>query len=491
MKLILGLIIFFGSMEGIANVDYLTKTSCFCLAPVISIEQQLLKGTLKKMVSGETDFVPKNEIERRISDLLNIIIDEHNSNISVEDKTNRLVKSRFVIMEARDKFIQEGGKLWSRVLMAYEDGHTQDYIFKQEYAYAMDEIGYYILKILGVAASYTRRYSDNLFLIKPIGQFNLGKIRDVQYQNPEFMQELSLLSGRAAARAFVVGLADRKAENMRVILNEQGMPKEVINADLASIFVHKDIKYALMETFGILINMITAATNADVSNEEIAQIINMFLEGFEEQMKEFQNDCESIIADFEKINPDMYEKFDRMWGIMNNVRSRAKAISARIDPQILKFEQIRYMLLSTFLNKISSTSLVYKRADFMNQIFKEKGVLFFRMQSLFLLLNENNDTVLKENSSIFEEIFETFDSMAVSLSKKEHYLLAIMCDNLCIKTGKKLISINQVDSQMWQTRISTAEIRLQEAINKATIFSINFKKYEPQDFLERMFSQSA
>ncbi len=457
------------------KAEYSEKISARFLAPGTRLNNQLLKSAFGKVLNEQTGFVAKNKIEKRIGDLLNLIVHEHNSNIPVEDKANRLVTSGFVITEAKDNFIQEGGKLLARVRMTYEDGHTEDYIFKQEYAYAMDEIGYHVLKILGIAASYTKRYSEALFLIKPIGQFNLGKIQQAQYQNPEFMRKLSRLSGRAAARAFILGLADRKAENMRVILDKQGMPKEVINADLASSFLYikdKTFKSSIADVLGILTDMLSGASYAGVSNSELTLIINAFLEGFEMQILEFQSAFQQINTAFEKINPDEYDRLDSMWVVLDNVKARSKGILERIDPEIAKYDYIRLMLFAALLNKVSRFFSAGRSDDFMSQFFEKQGVFFTRMQDLLSLLKENNNKVLEDNRPIFEEIFKAFNELGSNLLKEENYQSAILCDNLCIEIGKILIRIDQANRQMWQVRMNKAEARLREAIDKAAAFSV-------------------
>ncbi|MFH1094432.1 MAG: cyclic nucleotide-binding domain-containing protein, partial [Candidatus Omnitrophota bacterium] len=452
------------------------------------LEQNWLKG----LALQADDFVPKNEVEEKIGGHIKTIIAEHNRDVSDTDKANRMINFRFT--ESRDKFIQEGGKLWARIVISFEDGHKEEYIFKEEYSYAMDEIGCYVLKILGIAASDTRRYGNNLFLIKPIGQFNMGKIQNEQYRNPEFMQELSRLSGRAAASAFILGLADRKAENIRVILDEQGMPKNVMNADLASTFAHvkeTNMKYSLTEVSGILYDLLSGASKADVSMRDFILIINAFLGGFEKQLLDFQNSFQKISADFENINPDNYDRLDRMYIVMDNVKARSQLILDRINPEITKYDYIRSLLLGVLLNKISRYFSTYNTTDFMSQFFAENGTLFPRMQSLLLLLSESNNSVLKDNSHIYEEIFEAFNGLGVSLSNNGNYQFAIICDNFSIAIGKILMDIDQSNQQMWQTRISRAEARLQESIDKAAAFQIKLEELKFQQLLERELSQAA
>ncbi len=477
-----------------AKAEYSEKISAQFLAPEAHLNGQTFKNAFDALLNKPKKFTARNETEKRIAYLLDMIVDEHNRDVSAEDKANRFVKSGFVITEAKDKFIQEGGKLWARIRMTYEDGHTEKFIFKQEYAYAMDEIGYYALKTLGIAASYTKRYGDDLFLIKPIGQFNLGKIQDKQYQDREFMLKLGRLSGRAAARAFVLGLADRKAENMRVILNERGMPEEVINADLASSFAHikeKSLKSSFAEVLGILSDMLTGAANADVSTRELALIIKAFLEGFEKQILDFQNTFQKINTDFENIDPDEYDKLDRMWGVLDNVKARSKMILERINPDIIEYNYISSMLFSAFLKRMSMSFQSDNVNNFFSQLFEKDGVFFLRVQNLLLILKETDETVLKSNKPVLEEIFDAFNDMAVNLSRKENYQAAIMCDNLCIKTGNILINIDQADQRMWQTRMNKVRARLQESLDKSAAFSIKLNIPDFQHLFQKILSHTA
>lgn len=301
-------------------------------------------------VSGKVK--KENKVEREITILLQTVIREHNRN--AKDSSERI--SDFNIIESKEKFLGEGGKLWARVILTFENGTSGKYIFKQENAYAMDEIGSETLKILNIDMPQTRRYSNNLFLIKAIGQFNLNKVTREEYQRRDFSSRLACLAGEAAARALIIGLADRKGDNLRVILDKNNLPEKILNVDLTSTFTYtknQNLETAISECVFILMRILKRANDAGVEPETLREITSLFINGFEKQFFRFQDDYTKIDEAFKNIDPDIYDKLDRMWFVMDNVKAKRGGILSFINPHKMHISKVKALLIRAILKELS------------------------------------------------------------------------------------------------------------------------------------------
>ncbi len=302
-------------------------------------------------VSDKVKKVTKTEI--RITKILETIISEHNR--GAKDESDQI--RDFSIIESREKFLGEGGKLWARVILTFRNGVSEKYIFKDEMSYAMDEIGSETLKVLNIDMPQTRRYGNNYFLIKAIGQFNLNKIKREQYRKRDFGSRLAYLAGEAAARALIIGLADRKGSNLRVILDENNFPEKVLNVDLASAFTYtrsRDLKIAISECTFILTHILKAANSAEVESDTLREITLQFVGGFEKQFLEFQDNYTKIDEAFKNIDLGIYDRLDRMWFIMDNVKSKKDKILSFINPREMPVSKVKALLIKAILKKLSS-----------------------------------------------------------------------------------------------------------------------------------------
>jgi len=302
-------------------------------------------------VSGKTKEPTKVEIA--ITKILEIVISEHNR--GAKDESEQIVDFR--IIESREKFLGEGGKLWARVILTYKNGVSKKYVFKEEISYAMDEIGSEALKILNIDRPQTRRYGNSYFLIESIGQFNLNMIKYEQYRKHDFSSRLAYLAGEAAARALIIGLADRKGENLRVILDKNDLPEKVLNVDLASAFTYtksRDLKIAISECTSILTRILKRANSAGVEPDTLREITLRFVSGFQKQFLEFQDNYTKIDEIFKNIDPDKYDRLDRMWLVMDNVKAKRSKILSFINPREMPVNKVRALLLKTILKEVLS-----------------------------------------------------------------------------------------------------------------------------------------
>ena len=219
----------------------------------------------------------------------------------------------------------------------------------------MDEIGSETLKVMNIDMPKARLYGNNLFLIEALGQLDLSQVSHDQYRKRDFSQRLAYLAGTAAACSLAIGLADRKGDNMRLILDADGMPKNILNIDLSSAFTfigERNLQTAISEIASILALIIKDASGAGVEVETLRNMALMFIKGFEKQFIEFQKNYTKIDEAFSNINPDVYDKIDRMWFVMDNVKARKDRILNYIDPRKIDINNIKIMLLKSALNDL-------------------------------------------------------------------------------------------------------------------------------------------
>ena len=311
----------------------------------------------KSSSAGVDSFSDKHadKVEEKIIASLQTIIHEHNRATKDESKQIR----DFSVIESKEKFIGEGGKLWARIMLTFGNGVSRKFIFKHEKSYAMDEIGSETLKILNIDMPRTRKYGNSYFLIEAIGQFNLNKVTKKQYLNHNFSSRLAYLAGETAVRALIIGLADRKGDNLRVILDKNNLPKKILNVDLTSAFTYtkkQNLEIAISEGVFILMHILKAANNAGVKPETLKELTSLFIDGFQNQFHKFQDDYLKIEKSFNDINPDIYDQLDKKWSVMDIVKSKKDNVLAFINPQKMHISNFKAILLKAILKGLSSFS---------------------------------------------------------------------------------------------------------------------------------------
>lgn len=394
-------------------------------------------------------FEPKNDFEKRIAGYINTIISEHNSTLGSEEKSDRMLRL-LDIVEARDKFPGDSfNRPWALLTIEFEDGTIRTYIFKKEVLGAMENWGYYMLKTLGIDASKTRKYGENLYLIVPIGKFNLGRVNAEQYLNHEFAERLSYLTGRAAVRAFILGLADRKTSNMRVILDDSGLPQQIINADLASSFTFSKKgmeRVAVSEGVWLLGDILAEARKAGVSNRGLIEMIEKFMNGFRLQLSEFQDGYLFFKNRFDKYDPTNQEKLSWQWELAYQMQSRKSVVLDRINPLNINNYEINIFLLMEILLSLKSRKF-FNDDDFLNIVFKKNEFVFEKTEDLFKMFRRQGVEFYKDNIKLIADLLEVFSDLAHELEKKEKYNSAVICYSYAVYISSLLVENVEEDAR--------------------------------------------
>jgi hypothetical protein len=305
--------------------------------------------TAKTASTGSMNgFMTSNEIHKRVGALLESLIAEHNHTAEHASDTMQ----NFEIIGAKEKFIGEVGKLLARIIITFKDGSSKEFVLKQENPYAMDEVASKSLKAMNLGTPSARVYGNNLFLIESVGQLNLSDISENQYKDSFFSRRLAYLAGGAAARSFAIGLSDRSGNNIRLVLDEYGLLENVINIDLTSAFTFKNadssgVQMSIAENASILTHIINEAGKSGASAETLSIMSSLFLQGFETQLHELQNNYKNIDASFSNIDIEAYDKTDKRRYIMESVKSKKDIILQHLNPQKINIEDLKAMLLKS------------------------------------------------------------------------------------------------------------------------------------------------
>jgi len=257
---------------------------------------RLFKDEVRNIKTTEIiNFEEKNKINFGYKEVLLL---QKKSTDKESDKDIYLLKSQLEkngfrnikVLEKRERYLYETTDYKITFVIKADFGSESNLYFvktRRVFAKENEDLASEVLYALNLPSPETKVYGD-YFVSKFIGDIDASEIKKEQLLNAEFRKRLANELGKTAYVIYILGLADRSLENIRVKFDERGLPNYLINVELTTAFF-KLYERDFSEELIILSQLMRLARIFGLRNEEIKEIIEEFIRGFEEQSKQTKN----------------------------------------------------------------------------------------------------------------------------------------------------------------------------------------------------------
>jgi len=201
-----------------------------------------------------------------------------------------------------------------------------------------------------------------------------------------------------------------------------------------------------VEAMGILIDMLNAMENAGVSEEQRADVIELFIAGFELQRYDFQNGYPVFKNIFDDIDAEQYKYTNgRQWILLDNVKAQGENFLARINPETLKREDLKARVMMSLVNRIGIDRFGSRQSVIFDRIFGVNGMLRQYIDNL-LKSTAISDTT---KQMVLTSLFDDFAFAGGQLLRRKTYDQVIVCADFCAKIFNALENKAQFRSKMF------------------------------------------
>jgi len=170
-------------------------------------------------------------------------------------------------------------------------------VLKEAHGYSYESYAPLILENFLLATPVIIGFYRPYYILKYVGDIDLADIylSHQQYlQNRLFVEWLAYLLGRSAYAAYIIGLGDRNASNIRLDLRD-GLPQQAYNVDFVSAFTIT-CPYDLKEQLRLGNELEQNIANPDI--QKIAR--QYFIQGFIDSARRLKNDTEKGILPLQR-----------------------------------------------------------------------------------------------------------------------------------------------------------------------------------------------